>query len=183
MLSGVTHETRVLCSKLCSTGGIMLKLCHTKMILPPHPYSPAPKKNIPSLSFLKLMLDNNCSVKPFMGKWSLEAWNKQVTRPSIVSKSLGTSLRYQVLVGVGLRLITSRCRGNEPALLPRRVDQTQRGAEIEPRVGHTGVQWQQLTFAQRYTANIIFKSLGCTIKEINTVVISGLRFRFHIQQV
>ena len=37
-----------------------------------------------------------CSVKPFMGKWSLEAWNKQVTRPSIVSKSLGTSLRYQV---------------------------------------------------------------------------------------
>ena len=74
----------------------MLKLCHTKMILPPHPYSPAPKKNIPSLSFLKLILDNNCSVKPFMGKWSLEAWNKQVTRPSIVSKSLGTSLRYQV---------------------------------------------------------------------------------------
>ena len=31
-----------------------------------------------------------------MGKWSLEAWNKQVTRPSIVSKSLGTSLSYQV---------------------------------------------------------------------------------------
>ena len=46
----------------------MLKLCHTKMILPPHPHSPAPKKDIPSLSFLKLMLDNNCSVKPFMGK-------------------------------------------------------------------------------------------------------------------
>ena len=36
MLSGVTHETRVLCSKLFLAGGIMLKLCRTKMPLPSH---------------------------------------------------------------------------------------------------------------------------------------------------
>ena len=40
VLSGVTRETRVLCSKLCSAGGIILKLCRTKMTLPPHPIPP-----------------------------------------------------------------------------------------------------------------------------------------------
>ena len=30
-LSGITRESRVLCSKFCSAGGMMLKLCHTKM--------------------------------------------------------------------------------------------------------------------------------------------------------
>lgn len=97
MLSGVTRETRVLCSKLCSARTIMLTLCRTKVSPPPHPHSPAPeKKNIPSLSFSKLLLDNKCSVKPYMGRWSLEAWHKEVTRPSIIPKPLGMSLRYQV---------------------------------------------------------------------------------------
>ena len=31
-----------------------------------------------------------------MGWWSLEAWHKEVTRPSIIPKPLGMSLRYQV---------------------------------------------------------------------------------------
>ena len=45
MLSGVTCETRVLCSKLCSAGGMMPKLCRTKMTLPLHPipHRPVPK--------------------------------------------------------------------------------------------------------------------------------------------
>ena len=38
-LSGVTHETRVLCSKLCSAESVMLKLCPTKMTLPPPRYT------------------------------------------------------------------------------------------------------------------------------------------------
>ena len=64
MLSGVTHETRALCSKLCSVGGIMFELCRTKMTLPPHtPPPPTPigsylLTNIPSLPILKEMLDN-----------------------------------------------------------------------------------------------------------------------------
>ena len=37
MLSGVTCETRVLCSKLCLAGGMMLKLCRTEMTLRPVP--------------------------------------------------------------------------------------------------------------------------------------------------
>ena len=37
MLPGVTHETRVLCSKLCSAGGIVLELSRTKMTLSPRP--------------------------------------------------------------------------------------------------------------------------------------------------
>ena len=35
--SGVTRETRVLCSKLCLARGIMLKLCRIKVTLPPQP--------------------------------------------------------------------------------------------------------------------------------------------------
>ena len=40
MLSDITRETRVLCSKLCSAGGIMLKLCLPKMTLQPPPPPP-----------------------------------------------------------------------------------------------------------------------------------------------
>ena len=60
MLSGVTRETRVLWSNLCLTGGIMLKLCRTKMKLT--------LTNIFSLSFLKELLDNNDSVKHLISK-------------------------------------------------------------------------------------------------------------------
>ena len=42
MLSGVACETRVLCPKLCSAGGIMLKVCWTKMKLSPRPPPPPP---------------------------------------------------------------------------------------------------------------------------------------------
>ena len=60
MLSGVTRETRVLCSKLCSTGGIMPKLWCTKMTLPPHP--PPPHRPVP------INKHSNYSVKHFMSK-------------------------------------------------------------------------------------------------------------------
>ena len=55
----------------------MLKLCRTKMTLPPHPPLPPPPHppiglylliKIPTLLFLKEMLDNNYSVKHFMSK-------------------------------------------------------------------------------------------------------------------
>ena len=52
----------------------MLKLCRTKMTRPPHPPPPPPPIglylliNIPSLSFLKELLDNNYSVKHLMSK-------------------------------------------------------------------------------------------------------------------
>ena len=50
----------------------MLKLCRTKMTLPPHPpLLPIGLYlliNIPSLSFLKELLDNNYSVKHLMSK-------------------------------------------------------------------------------------------------------------------
>ena len=44
----------------------MLKLCRTKMTLPPHPIGLYLLTNIPSLSFLKELLDNNYSVKHLM---------------------------------------------------------------------------------------------------------------------
>ena len=47
----------------------MLKLRRTKMPLPPHPAIGLYLLiNIPSLSFLKELLDNNYSVKHFMSK-------------------------------------------------------------------------------------------------------------------
>ena len=47
----------------------MLKLCRTKMTLPPHPpIGLYLLINIPSLSFLKELLDNNYSVKHLMSK-------------------------------------------------------------------------------------------------------------------
>ena len=46
----------------------MLKLRRTKMTLPPHPYRPVLLINIPSLSFLKEMLEYNYSVKHLMSK-------------------------------------------------------------------------------------------------------------------
>ena len=50
----------------------MLKLCRAKMTLPPHPPPPPIGlyllTNIPSLSFLKELLDNNYSVKHLMSK-------------------------------------------------------------------------------------------------------------------
>ena len=73
MLSGVTRETRVSRSKLSSTGDIMLKLCRTKMTLPPHPQPHPPISlylliNIPILSFLKEFIDNIYSVKHLVSK-------------------------------------------------------------------------------------------------------------------
>ena len=44
----------------------MLKLRRTKMTLPPHPHRPVLLINIPSLSFLKEMLDNNYLVNHLM---------------------------------------------------------------------------------------------------------------------
>ena len=47
----------------------MLKLCRTKMTLPPHPpIGLYILINIPSLLFLKELLDNNYSVKRFISK-------------------------------------------------------------------------------------------------------------------
>ena len=50
----------------------MLKLCRTKMTPPPHPTPPPIGLylliNIPSLSFLKELIDNYYSVKHFMSK-------------------------------------------------------------------------------------------------------------------
>ena len=47
----------------------MLKLCRTKMTLPPHPPIDLYLLiNIPSLSFLEEVLDNNYSVKHLMSK-------------------------------------------------------------------------------------------------------------------
>ena len=49
----------------------MLKLCRSKMTLPPPPPPPIGLYlliNIPSLSFLKELLDNNYSVKHLMSK-------------------------------------------------------------------------------------------------------------------
>ena len=79
----------------------MLKLCRTKMTLtlPPHPLRPHLLLNNPSLSFLKEMLDNNYSVLKRLTILSdsaimqihelyasLEAWHREVTRPSIKPK-------------------------------------------------------------------------------------------------
>ena len=45
----------------------MLKLCRTKLTIPPHPViGPYLLINIPSLSFLKEMLDNNYLVNHLM---------------------------------------------------------------------------------------------------------------------
>ena len=44
---------------------IMLKLCRTKMTLPPHPHKPVLLINIPGVSFLKEMSDKNYSVKHY----------------------------------------------------------------------------------------------------------------------
>ena len=100
MLSGVTRETRVLCSKLCSTGSIMLKLCRTKMTLPPHrPIGLYPLINIPSLSFLKELLDNSYSIKHLMSKRKVgncEALKGLLYVFGLYQNTLGTSLRYQV---------------------------------------------------------------------------------------
>ena len=105
MLSGVTHETRVLCSKLCLAGGIMLKLCWTKMTLPPHP-------SYPNLSFLKEMLDNNIIIQLniwwaserseivwhwkayYMCFFNVPAFDKPKTNR--IENALGMSLRYQI---------------------------------------------------------------------------------------
>ena len=46
----------------------MLKLCRTKMTLPPTPIGLYLLINIPSLSFLKELLNNNYSVKHLMSK-------------------------------------------------------------------------------------------------------------------
>ena len=51
----------------------MLKLCRTKITLPLHPPPPLPIGlylliNIPSISFLKELLDNNYSVKHLVSK-------------------------------------------------------------------------------------------------------------------
>ena len=53
--TGVTRETRVLCSKLCLAGSFMLKYDTSS----PPPISPQLLVNIPGRSFLKEMLENN----------------------------------------------------------------------------------------------------------------------------
>ena len=105
MLSGITHETRVLCSKLCLAGGIMLKLCWTKMTLPPHP-------SYPSLSFLKEMLDNSIIIQLYIW-WASErseiVWHWKAysmcffnepafdkPKTNRIENALGMSLRYQI---------------------------------------------------------------------------------------
>ena len=105
MLSGVTRETRVLCSKLCLAGGIMLKLCWTKMTLPPLP-------SYRSRSFLKEMLDSNiiiqlniwwaCVRSEIVWHWNAyymcffnePAFDKPKTNR--IENALGMSLRYQI---------------------------------------------------------------------------------------
>ena len=58
----------LLCSKLCSAGGIMLKLCRTKMTFSPTAHKPVPIKNIPG---------------------QLGAWYKEITRPLTIPKCTG----------------------------------------------------------------------------------------------
>ena len=85
MLSGVTHETRVLCSKLCSAGGIMLKLCRIKMTLRTPPYPNPIGLYLPAMMQIHELYT------------SLKAWHKEVARPLSIPKcSGGTSLRYPV---------------------------------------------------------------------------------------
>ena len=78
----------------------MLKLCRTKMTLPPHrPIGLYLSINIPSLSFLKELLDNSYSVKHLMSKRKVgncEALKGLLYVFGLYQNTLGTSLRYQV---------------------------------------------------------------------------------------
>ena len=109
MLLDVTHESRVLCSKLCSAGGVMLNFCQLKW----H-FHPPPPFNKHSWSFIfERMLRNNYSLKHLISKWKMTirnncealkvllvyfvnepAFNEQKTNS--IKNALGLSLGYQV---------------------------------------------------------------------------------------